>query len=78
MKNLKGFTSIELIIALAIIGILISIMFGENFSRTPAERRAECVKQSADINEEDRLAFCIDQIAEEDRNRAIMYSTLYD
>ncbi len=76
MKNLKGFTAIELIITLAIVGVVMSIMFSEALNGTPAERRAECMKQSADINEEDRLAFCINQIAEEDRNTAIIISTL--
>jgi prepilin-type N-terminal cleavage/methylation domain-containing protein len=70
----KGFTLIELVILLAIIGIVLSTIFGGNFMKSDSERRNDCVAESTDIYEEDRISFCIDKIKEEDRNTAIQLS----
>ena len=72
-KN-KGFTLIELVIVLAIVGIVVSMLLGGKLFMSDAERHNKCVAGATHIHEDDRMPYCIDKIKEEDRNTAIRQS----
>lgn len=73
MKKLKGFTVIELLIVVVALGVGVIVFSG--LTKSDADRHGKCMAEATYIHEEDRSAYCINKMAEEDRNTAIMMSS---